>query len=56
MPDTYVIRMQKLKLQVAWRGTVLESQVSASAKNAFVDKFTFYHSEGIQVILFDEYF
>ena len=35
---------------VAWRGTVPEMQLSDAAKEAFVEKFTFYHSSGIQVL------
>lgn len=35
---------------VAWRGTFPETQLSESAREAFVEKFTFYHSTGIQVL------
>jgi 2-polyprenyl-6-methoxyphenol hydroxylase-like FAD-dependent oxidoreductase len=34
---------------VAWRGTVVETQVSKATSDAFVEKFTFFHDEGIQV-------
>ena len=34
---------------VAWRGTVVETQVSKATNYAFVEKFTFFHDEGIQV-------
>lgn len=35
---------------VAWRGTVPELELSDSARDAFVEKFTFYHTEGIQIL------
>lgn len=35
---------------VAWRGTVPETQLSPSAREAFIEKFTFFHGEGIQVL------
>ena len=35
---------------VAWRGTVPETELSAAAKEAFIEKFTFYHTEGIQIL------
>lgn len=35
---------------VAWRGTVSETQLSDAAKEAFVEKFTFFHSEGNQIL------
>ncbi|MCJ1394607.1 hypothetical protein MMC18_007487 [Xylographa bjoerkii] len=35
---------------VAWRGTVPEVEVSKSAKDAFIEKFAFYHSEGVQIL------
>ena len=35
---------------VAWRGTVPEDRLSPSAKTVFVEKFTFYHSHGVQVL------
>jgi 2-polyprenyl-6-methoxyphenol hydroxylase-like FAD-dependent oxidoreductase len=35
---------------VAWRGTVPELQLSESAKESFVEKFTFFHSTGIQIL------
>lgn len=33
---------------VAWRGTAPEDELSDAAKKVFVEKFTFYHSDGIQ--------
>jgi 2-polyprenyl-6-methoxyphenol hydroxylase-like FAD-dependent oxidoreductase len=35
---------------VGWRGTVPEDIASAAAKEAFVEKMSFYHSEGIQIL------
>jgi len=35
---------------VAWRGTIPEDEASAAAKEAFVEKFAFYHAEGIQIL------
>ena len=35
---------------VAWRGTVPEVEVSKAATEAFVEKFAFYHSEGVQIL------
>ena len=35
---------------VAWRGTVPETQLSESAGESFVEKFTFYHTDGIQIL------
>ncbi|WPH03461.1 Hypothetical protein R9X50_00634100 [Acrodontium crateriforme] len=35
---------------VAWRGTVSENDLSAEAKEAFIEKFTFYHREGLQIL------
>lgn len=35
---------------VAWRGTVLETALSSDAMDVFVEKFPFYHSEGMQVL------
>jgi hypothetical protein len=35
---------------VAWRGTVVETQVSKAKSGALVEKFTFFPDEGIQVI------
>ncbi|MCJ1405840.1 hypothetical protein MMC11_009070 [Xylographa trunciseda] len=35
---------------VAWRGTVPEGEVSKSAREAFVEKFAFYHSDGVQIL------
>lgn len=35
---------------VAWRGTVLESEVEAETRECFAEKFTFFHSEGLQIL------
>ena len=35
---------------VAWRGTVPESQLSHVAKASFIEKFTFFHTTGIQIL------
>ncbi|CAD6575723.1 MAG: hypothetical protein ASARMPREDX12_007457 [Alectoria sarmentosa] len=35
---------------VAWRGTVPEQEASPMAKETFVEKFTFYHSRGTQIL------
>jgi 2-polyprenyl-6-methoxyphenol hydroxylase-like FAD-dependent oxidoreductase len=35
---------------VAWRGTVPENELSDQAKDVFMEKFSFYHSTGIQVL------
>lgn len=35
---------------VAWRGTVPETQLSDEAKEAFIEKFTFFHTSGIQTL------
>ena len=37
---------------VAWRGTVPESEASGEAKEAFVEKFTFYHMRGTQILAY----
>ncbi|KAK4988563.1 hypothetical protein LTR50_003859 [Elasticomyces elasticus] len=37
---------------VAWRGTVPETQLSASAAEAFVEKFTFFHTQGCQILAY----
>ena len=37
---------------VAWRGTVPEQEVSATVKETFVDKFTFYHARGTQILAY----
>jgi 2-polyprenyl-6-methoxyphenol hydroxylase-like FAD-dependent oxidoreductase len=37
---------------VAWRGTVPEDQVSQAAADVFVEKFPFYHTEGIQILAY----
>lgn len=35
---------------VAWRGTVPEAEVNETLEKTFVDKFTFYHGPGIQIL------
>lgn len=35
---------------VAWRGTVPETQLSNAAGEIFVERFTFYHAPGIQIL------
>lgn len=35
---------------VAWRGTIPETEASPAAKEAFIEKLTFYHSPGIQIL------
>lgn len=35
---------------VAWRGTIPETDASPAATEAFVEKFAFYHSQGIQIL------
>lgn len=35
---------------VAWRGTVLESDVSEEARKTFSEKFTFFHRHGHQIL------
>jgi 2-polyprenyl-6-methoxyphenol hydroxylase-like FAD-dependent oxidoreductase len=37
---------------VAWRGTVPESKVSAAAREVFVEKFTFFHTDGVQILAY----
>ncbi len=37
---------------VAWRGTAPEAKASPKAKGTFVDKFTFYHSRGMQILAY----
>ncbi|MCJ1285815.1 hypothetical protein MMC26_005156 [Xylographa opegraphella] len=37
---------------VAWRGTVPEGEVSAAAQEAFVEKFAFYHTDGVQILAY----
>lgn len=37
---------------VAWRGTVPEDQVSQSATDVFVEKFTFFHTKGMQILAY----
>ena len=37
---------------VAWRGTVPEDQVSQAATDVFVEKFPFFHTEGIQILAY----
>lgn len=35
---------------VAWRGTVPELELSPAARDAFIEKFTFFHSKGHQLL------
>jgi 2-polyprenyl-6-methoxyphenol hydroxylase-like FAD-dependent oxidoreductase len=35
---------------VAWRGTVLEREVEEKTRECFAEKFTFFHSEGLQIL------
>ncbi|KAK4575062.1 hypothetical protein LTR86_000914 [Recurvomyces mirabilis] len=35
---------------VAWRGTVPETELSEEARRVFIDRFTFYHTTGIQIL------
>ncbi len=35
---------------VAWRGTVLESDVEEKTRDCFAEKFTFFHGEGLQIL------
>ena len=35
---------------VAWRGTIPETEASPAAQEAFVEKFAFYHSPGMQIL------
>lgn len=35
---------------VAWRGTIPENEASEMMKETFVEKFTFYHGPGIQIL------
>ncbi|KAK5111450.1 hypothetical protein LTR62_004902 [Meristemomyces frigidus] len=35
---------------VAWRGTVPETELSDAAREVFVERFTFYHTTGIQIL------
>lgn len=35
---------------VAWRGTVPETELSESARQVFLEQFTFYHGDGIQIL------
>ncbi|EMC92201.1 hypothetical protein BAUCODRAFT_281546 [Baudoinia panamericana UAMH 10762] len=35
---------------VAWRGTVPETELSGAARKVFVERFTFYHAPGIQIL------
>tara|TARA_R110002003_G_scaffold107_10_gene9035 strand:- start:157 stop:1422 length:1266 start_codon:yes stop_codon:yes gene_type:complete len=37
---------------VAWRGTVPETEVSQAAKDVFVEKFPFFHTEHIQILAY----
>ncbi|KAK3068106.1 hypothetical protein LTR53_014584 [Teratosphaeriaceae sp. CCFEE 6253] len=35
---------------IAWRGTCPESELSEAARKVFIEKFTFFHTDGIQVL------
>ena len=35
---------------VAFRGTVVETELSKEAKKVFVERFTFYHADGVQIL------
>lgn len=35
---------------VAWRGTVLETEVEEATRECFAEKFTFFHSDGLQIL------
>ncbi|TKA63901.1 hypothetical protein B0A55_10944 [Friedmanniomyces simplex] len=35
---------------VAWRGTCRETELSDVAREVFIERFTFYHTEGIQIL------
>lgn len=37
---------------VAWRGTVLESEASEFVRGTFVEKFTFFHGDGNQILTY----
>lgn len=37
---------------VAWRGTIPETQASKSLVEVFVEKFTFFHSKGMQILAY----
>lgn len=37
---------------VAWRGTIPETKVSQAATDVFVEKFSFYHTEGMQILAY----
>jgi 2-polyprenyl-6-methoxyphenol hydroxylase-like FAD-dependent oxidoreductase len=37
---------------VAFRGTVPEGELSESAKDLFVERFTFYHADGVQILAY----
>ncbi len=37
---------------VAWRGVVPEKGLSPAAQEAFIEKFTFFHSDGIQILAY----
>lgn len=37
---------------VAWRGTVPEDEVSEEARRTFVEKFTFFHAQGLQILAY----
>ncbi|KAF1978034.1 hypothetical protein BU23DRAFT_550149 [Bimuria novae-zelandiae CBS 107.79] len=37
---------------VAWRGTVPENEVSSTARDVFVEKFPFFHTQGVQILAY----
>lgn len=37
---------------VAWRGTVPETQISDAARETFVEKFTFFHAQRLQILAY----
>ena len=45
-----VKRERKYVGYVAFRGTVAETELSDEAKKVFVERFTFYHADGVQIL------
>jgi len=43
------LSLSKTNGEVAWRGTVLETRVSETSEKTFVEKFSFFFTEGVQV-------
>ena len=35
---------------MAFRGTVVETELSEEVKKVFVERFTFYHADGVQIL------